>query len=93
MDKKDFWHEIKLFARSRRNALRFMDCVDVFHMMDHLHLAQMIADSCLNNDKINLHEYLVMCDLIIKMRDQAFDVAIDIRTFNWSIIQEYSRKE
>lgn len=90
--KQNFISNMKTFIRFKRAGIKWNDTVDVFHMMDCISQCSRYADLAINTSIITVEEYNHMCDLIFKMRDQAFEVAVYIRSNIWSLIQDYTRE-
>lgn len=86
--RKMLFNEIKNFARFKRGALKYNDPVDIFHMMRCVQLSQQCFDSLSRFNKISTLEYEHIYNLIEKMSEQAFAVAVTIRVNIWDSLKD-----
>lgn len=91
--RKSIFSELKQFARFKKGALAYNDTVDVYHMMRCVQLCQQAFDSLTRFEKVDRDEYDHILNLIDKMNDQAFNVAIKIRSESWSLLNDIFLKE
>lgn len=87
------FNELKQFARFKKGALAYNDTVDVFFMMRCVQLCQQAFDSLTRFEEVDCDEYNHILNLIDKMNDQAFNVAIKIRSESWSLLNDIFLKE
>lgn len=82
------YFELKQFARFRKNAIAYNDPVDVFHMMTCIMLCQQKLESIYRMREITIQQYDRYFDLIMHMRDQAFEVSVQIRSNIWDLLRD-----
>ena len=87
------FEEVRHFARFKKGALAYNDTVDVYHMMRCVQLCQQAFDSLTRFEKVDRAEYDHMLNLIDKMNDQTFNVAIKIRSETWGLLNDIFLKE
>lgn len=87
------FEEVRQFARFKKGALAYNDTVDVYHMMRCVQLFQQAFDSLTRFEKVDRDEYNHMLNLIDKMNDHAFNVAIKIRSDTWGLLNDIFLKE